>query len=51
MKSLVLQVCHLEENASQEIYYVVGDHTLKDITNIGSSQLKRENVDHAFTFL
>jgi hypothetical protein len=51
MKRSVFQVCDLEENASQEIYYVVGDHALKDITNIGSSQLKGENVNHAFTFL
>jgi len=50
MKSSVLQVCHLEENASQKIYYVVGDHALKDMTNIGLFQLKGENVDHAFTF-
>jgi hypothetical protein len=50
MKSSILQVCHLEENASQKICYVLDDHALKDITNIGSSQLKGENVDHAFTF-
>jgi hypothetical protein len=43
-------MCHLKENASQEIHYVVGDHALKDITNIASSQLKGGNVDHAFTF-
>jgi hypothetical protein len=35
MKRLVFQVCDLEENTSQKIYYVVGDHALKDITNIG----------------
>lgn len=51
MKSSVLQVCNLQENASQKIYIMLLVAMLSKISQTKvHSRFNGENVDHAFLF-